>query len=56
MSKILALVSFFLITSCSTSLTKTAYSIETGMSKKAVVQRMGLPDRRSMRGNDEALR
>ena len=25
------------------------------MSKKAVVQRMGLPDRRSMRGNDEAL-
>lgn len=44
-----------MLAGCSTSLTQAAYGIETGMSKNTVVQKMGLPDRRSMRGNDEAL-
>ena len=52
---ITGLVGLSLLAGCSTSLTQAAYGIETGMSKKTVVQAMGLPDRRSMRGNDEAL-
>ncbi len=44
-----------LMAGCSTHLTRTSYSLETGMSKQIVIEKMGLPDRRSMRGNDEAL-
>ena len=40
---------------CSTHLTRTSYSLEAGMSKQEVIEKMGLPDRRSMRGSDEAL-
>ena len=40
---------------CSTHLTRTSYSINAGMSKQSVIDKMGFPDRRSMRGSDEAL-
>ena len=40
---------------CSTHLTRTSYSLEAGMSKRVVIEKMGMPDRRSMRGSDEAL-
>ena len=43
------------IVSCSSHLTRTSYSLETGMSKQVVIQKMGLPDRRSLKGHDEAL-
>ena len=57
MQKVLiaGIVSVGVLSGCSTSLTEAAYGIETGMSKNTVVQKMGLPDRRSMRGNGEAL-
>jgi hypothetical protein len=44
-----------LVFGCSNHLTKTSYSLEKGMSKSDVIEKMGLPDRRSMRGDDEAL-
>lgn len=44
-----------LIFGCSNHLTKTSYTLENGMSKSEVIQKMGLPDRRSMRGDNEAL-
>ncbi|MFA5985070.1 MAG: hypothetical protein WC782_13725 [Methylococcaceae bacterium] len=40
---------------CSTFLTRTSYSLEAGMPKQIVIGKMGLPERRSLRGNDEAL-
>jgi len=43
------------IVGCSTHLTRTSYSIDAGMSKQVVIDKMGMPDRRSMRGSDEAL-
>ncbi len=43
------------IVGCSTHLTRTSYSLDAGMSKQVVIEKMGLPDRRTMRGNDEAL-
>jgi hypothetical protein len=43
------------IMGCSTHLTRTSYNIDAGMSKQVVIDKMGMPDRRSMRGNDEAL-
>ena len=55
MRKIILASLILLVSGCSTSLTKRAYNIETGMSKQSVLQRMGVPDRRSMRGADEAL-
>ena len=49
------LVLLLTIAGCSSHLTKTSYSLEAGMPKQAVLKKMGLPDRRSMRGGDEAL-
>jgi hypothetical protein len=40
---------------CSTHLTRTSYSLEAGMPKQVVIEKMGMPDRRSMRGSEEAL-
>ncbi len=54
--KNLMLVAMLLVSvGCSTHLTRTSYSLEAGMSKQEVIEKMGLPDRRSMRGSDEAL-
>ncbi|MDF4652444.1 hypothetical protein QQA20_25135 [Vibrio parahaemolyticus] len=55
MKKILMLGLSLLVFGCSNHLTKTSYALEKGMSKSEVIQKMGLPDRRSMRGDDEAL-
>jgi hypothetical protein len=40
---------------CSTHLTKTSFSLEAGMTKQEVIDKMGLPVRWSMRGSGEAL-
>jgi hypothetical protein len=56
MKKIILVILLSLsIMGCSTHLTKTSYNLEAGMSKQVVIQKMGLPDRRSFRGTDEAL-
>lgn len=55
MKSILFLIVSLTIVSCSTHLTRTSYSLEAGMSKQFVIQKMGLPDRRSLRSNNEAL-
>jgi len=46
---------FITIQGCSSQLTKTSYSLEKGMPKSEVIEKMGLPDRRTMKGDDEAL-
>lgn len=55
MKKVLILSLLLSLLGCSTALTRASYSLESGMSKKEVIEKMGLPDRRSMRGDDEAL-
>ena len=55
MKKLMFAVMLLSIVGCSTHLTRTSYSLEAGMPKQEVIEKMGLPDRRSMRGNDEAL-
>ena len=44
-----------IVMGCSTHLTRTSYSINAGMSKQSVIDKMGFPDSRSMKGSDEAL-
>ena len=55
MKTLIFVIVSLVIVGCSTHLTRTSYSLEAGMSKQVVIEKMGMPDRRSMRGSDEAL-
>lgn len=55
MKKLLFIIVSLVIAGCSTHLTRTSYSLEAGMPKQVVIDKMGLPDRRSLKGGDEAL-
>lgn len=52
---ILTLILSVLIVGCTNKLTHASYSLEKGMSKSEVIKRLGMPDRRSMKGDNEAL-
>ena len=54
MSKAVLIGLVVLMASC-TSIDSNSLKLEPGMSKADVVEILGLPDRRSFRGNDEAL-
>ncbi len=55
MKLFLLFIMSLVIAGCSTHLTRTSYSLDVGMSKQIVIEKMGLPDRRSMRGSNEAF-
>lgn len=55
MKSLMFVVVLLAVVGCSTQLSKTSYSLEAGMPKQEVIEKMGLPDRRSMRGGDEAM-
>jgi hypothetical protein len=55
MKKIIPLSFMLLMVGCSNHLTNASYQLETGMTKAEVIKKMGFPDRRSMKGNNEAL-
>ena len=55
MKKFIIIALVLILQGCSTKLTKSSYSLDAGMTKQEVLEKMGVPDRRSMNGNNEAL-